>query len=337
MNMNYTNKEKKILSELNRLLPNIEFGLSRAGTEKAVNSSHYFISPQFTSLFGSEYFYKETPTFIHFSTLFGIEGILTTKNIRLYNINNLTDPREYSFAGNVITIDSKYKKDAKDNLFLLSMCNTDLLQGSTEIEFNMWRLYGDNGKGVAIELSFDKSSLINWVDYFLSSVQYGAESRTKLKELNNLLSRYNAAKPKVSIDLGQIACFHKSRLFGLEKEIRLLYDNRIHRVAGARTYKDQNDNITSPNIKIDITKSTLTDREIKYLELPIYNNKFVPVYDENPIPIPKIERIILGYHYNDNFLKVAKYIESICETNLGYKPKIIKSRLTNYYHDLSSS
>ena len=313
--MKYTNKEKIIVDQINKLLPSVTIHSSRAGTKKAVNESHYFIPPENKYLVNSEYYYKDTLKFIHFTSLFGIEGIIESKNIRLYNLNNLNDPREYSFAGNAITFNNVNKKDAKDNLFLLSMCNTELLSEGIENEFNMWRLYGDNGKGVAIELSFEDNSLENWVDYFLSSVQYGAASRTKLLELSSLLKEYSSSKPKVSIDLGQIVCFYKAKLFWLEKEIRLLFDNRKIKTVGATKYKDKDGNETSPIIKIDITKSSFVEKEIKYLELPIYHTDFKAIFENYPIPVPKITRIILGYQYHESFKKVHDFIQNICLGN----------------------
>ncbi len=49
--------------------------------------------------------------------------------------------------------------------------------------------------------------------------------------------------------------------------------------------------------------------------------------------MPKIERIILGYLYNETFKKVSGQLTKLCENRLGYVPKIEKSRLTKYYYD----
>ena len=137
----------------------------------------------------SEYFYKDNLNFIHFTNLYALQSIISNKNLRLYNLHNFNDPREYSFAGNLLSFNAENKQDAKDNFFLLSMCHSEILSSRTPtgIEFNMWRLYGNNGKGLAIELNFDGSQPISWKDYFLGNVHYGASSKTNLKELNKLL------------------------------------------------------------------------------------------------------------------------------------------------------
>ena len=70
----------------------------------------------------------------------------------------------------------------------------------------------------------------------------------------------------ISTDLGQIVCFHKSRLFKLEQEIRLLFDNRKKKLLSATSYSFNNE-ITSPILKSDISKPLKAQNEIKYLEL----------------------------------------------------------------------
>lgn len=332
--MKQTPKEKKIISEISRLLPNVTINSTRAGNQKQVHSARFFIPPENKYLSNSEYFFKGKLSFIHFTNLFAIQSIISERNIRLYNLQNLTDPREYSFAGNLITFNNENKIDAQDNLFLLSMCQPQLLINSPEIEFNMWRLYGSNGQGIAIELSYEENKSINWKDYFLSDVQYGASSKTMLKELSKLLKQLDSEKPQVSVDLGQIVCFHKSSLYKLEQETRLLFDARKLKDVGHSTYKNKDGEITSPIINTDILKSSVGTKQVKYLELPIYHKKFVPVYENSPIPIPKIERIILGYQYKSNFKKVATQLTDLCQKRLGYIPKIEKSRLTKYYHDI---
>jgi hypothetical protein len=332
--MQQTIKETEIITEINRLIPNVKINSTRTGNEKQVYSAHFFIPPENKYLSKSEYFFKGKLNFIHFTNLFAIQSIISERNLRLYNLHNLNDPREYSFAGNLITFNKENKIDAQDNFYLLSMCQPELLTNSTEIEFNMWRLYGSNGQGIAIELSYAECPPLEWKDYFLSTVQYGTESKTKLKELSKLLRQLDNAKPQVRVDLGQIICFHKSRLFKLEGETRLLFDARKIKVVGNSRYKSKDGDITSPSIKTDILKSSVGTKEIKYLELPIFHEKFVPVYDNNAIPIPKIERIILGYQFNDNFKKVATHLADLCKQRLGYIPKIEKSRLTKYYHDI---
>ena len=332
--MTSTKKERIIIDTVTRLIPNVTIKPYRAFDKDGVNYARFFIPPQNKYLSNSEYLYSEKLNFIHFTNLFALQSIITDRNLRLYNLHNLNDPREYSYAGDMLTFNDENKKDAKDNFYLLSMCRTNLVTSrkTTDTEFNMWRLYGNNGHGIAIELNFDESPPIHWNDYFLSEVYYGTTSRTKLKELNKLLLELESEIPTVRVDLGQIVCFHKSRLFKLEQEIRLLFDSRKMNINQLTTCIS-NGEVISPITKTDISKSSIAENEIKYLELPIYHTKFKAISKEGAIPIPKIERIILGYQFQKNFEKVATHLKDLCEKRLGYLPKIEKSRLTKWYHD----
>jgi hypothetical protein len=331
--MEKSKKEINILASINQLLPGVKISPLRLGNEKNVELIHYFISPNNSDLSQSEYFYKKRLSFVHFTNLYAIQSIISERNIRLYNLNNLNDPREYSFAGDLNFFNHKNKKTAKENMYLLSMCEQNILtKNSTEIEFNLWRLYGDNGFGAAIILSFEINQPINWKDYFLSVVHYGASSRAKLIELNDLLKELEKETPEISVDLGQIVSFHKSKLYSLEQEIRLLFDNRDKNIFSATQFRDSKNILTSPIIRTDIAKSTKMNKNIRYLELPIYYNSYEPISIYNKIPIPKIECIILGYQYSRPSNIIGK-LQSLCFEKLDYLPRVEKSRLTRYYHD----
>lgn len=331
--MKVTDKEHRIQAEFQKLLPGIIVHPARSGNNDTVNYSHYSIHPENLNLIESKYSYKGKLKFIHFSSLFAIQSILTNKNIRLYNLHNLNDPREYSFAGDLVTFNSKNKEDAKRNMYLLSMCKTDILSGPAEYEYNMWRLYGQNGSGVCIQFDFSLNPQKEWRDYFLSEIFYGAKARKNLKEVSKLLAKYENETPKTVIDLGQIVTFHKSNLYKLEKEVRLLFDCREKKTAQASIYSDRMENQTSPIIDSDITKSVSLNKEIKYLELPIYHIDFKEIYTPNKIPIPKIEKLILGHSYKDNFDEVAIRLSTLAEKSLGYKIKVELSRMAKYYYD----
>jgi hypothetical protein len=332
-----TEKEVDINKEIKRLLTNITIGSVREANGPSVNFCHYFISPENKNLNNSEYFYKEKPNFLHFTSLIALESIITNGHVRLYNLHNLNDPREFSFAGNLLTVSDSGRKEAKDNFFLLSMCKTETVTSkvSTQNEFNIWRLYGDAGKGVSIEFSFSQNPAIDWVDYHLSSVYYGSESKTKLKLIHSFIKKHENNAPLITLDFSSLACFHKSKLFGLESEVRLLFDFRKHKAVGATTHHDKEGKIFSPIVRLDISKSAFLDKEVKYLELPIFNSTSTPPFNSPKIPLPKIERIILGYQYKDNFIKVSEHFTQLCKEKLGYVPKIVSSRLTKYYHELS--
>jgi len=95
--MKKTAKEKRIINEINRLLPSVTINSARGGNIDEVNQAHFFIPPANKYLEHSEYFYKGRLHFIHFTNLIAIQSIITDRNLRLYNLRNLNDPREFSW------------------------------------------------------------------------------------------------------------------------------------------------------------------------------------------------------------------------------------------------
>jgi hypothetical protein len=328
-------KERLIVDEIYKMIPVIAG--QRIGNAKQVSGAFYTPSNQYRDLEGSKYYHKGPYRFIHFTTLAATQSIISERIVRLYNLHNLNDPREFSFAGNQIASTPEVKKEARDNLYLISMCNSSLLsrKDSSHVEFNMWRLYGDNGNGIAIEFDFEHKefSPMEWKDYFIGKLHYGDPSRKEIKKLGGLIKKLENIKPKVIVDLGQIICFRKSKLYELEEEVRLLFDARNDKGIGVTKFTDANGIDVSPKIKPDISKSASKKADVKYLELPIYHANHTPVWAPSLIPVPKITRITLGYQYADSKSVKAQLID-LCENSLGYIPKIIDSRLTKFYHDI---
>ncbi len=331
--MEQTNKEKLIKERFKKIFPQMKLIEKREGNDKSVERTFYSIFPDNNNFRGSRYYFKSKGKFLHFTSLLAIEAIIKSKKIRMYNINSMKDPREFSYAGNIFSFNKKNNVDAKTNLFLLSMCSDKILSSKKSEEFNMWRLYGDNGDGVCVELDFNMNPASNWRDYHLSEVYYGLKPKLELKKVNLLLKDYEDEKPKIEIDLGQLAAFHKTILYEPEKEVRLLFDGRLTKGILSREFRDSNKNISSPIIEADIAKSLKLKREVNYLELPIYHKGFQPLFDPNSIPVPKINKIILGYSYDDSFKKMKSQLMKIVKANLGHEVEIEQSRLTSVYNE----
>jgi hypothetical protein len=137
----------------------------------------------------------------------------------------------------------------------------------------------------------------------------------------------------VKIDLGKLLPFHKSKMFSLEKEVRIINDRR-QKIPGTSSQIWYDQNVDSfPKIKSDIQKLVEKKNNIQYLTIPIFRNG---IEEYNPeIPVLKIERIIIGYNYLDDELANLIYcITDLCKDNIGYVPEIECTRLRNYYLDL---
>ena len=333
--MTIEDKIKKFDDALLKLFPGIDTDFLQSGYGKNGNidwqNIQFHIPSNNSNLAKSPYFY-ENKSLLHFSNIYSLSSILQEKNIRFYNLHNLNDPREFTFASNVFNINEDLIQDSKDNIFTMSFCEIEILKKSTS-EFNMWRLYGDKGKGVALVFKIVNDPK-EWEDFHVSKIIYGTSERFKFVKLLNLLNELNQNLPRLEVDFGKILAFHKSRLFELEKEVRIIFDKREKRIGmQSKTVSNKTKQIF-PIIKSDLAKLVDNTSNIKYLKLPIFsegNNNY-----DSEIPLLKIEQIILGYNFVDQIPEIKEHIRQLCDEQLGYKPKIIQTRLKDYYWDIAN-
>ncbi len=262
-------------------------------------------------------------------------SILQERSLRLYNLRNLNDPREFVFASNLLLANEKKIEDAKDNLFIMSFCESNILKNLSS-EFNMWRLYGQQGKGLGIVFSIANEPE-NWNDFHLSKVYYGTNERSNFKKLLDELENLNNEGQVFDIDLGKICAFHKSNLFKPEMEVRILFDKRILRTGKHSRTTTHQGKLVFPIIKSDLFKVIENKDKVRFLQIPIYHNELrqnngndILVSTDLETPLLKIEEIIIGYDFQ-KIEEITDIIGQLCANHLGYKPKIKQTRLTGYY------
>lgn len=326
-------KIEKFKSGLLDLFPglnttHLKYGNEMSGKE-VWNNIHFNIPPDNKNLVKSPYFYKP-PAVVHFSNIFALNSILQERTVRLYNLHNLNDPREFTFASKVFNLRSELIEDARDNLYLISFCEQKILNSTTD-EFNMWRLYGQNGRGLAIVFSIANDP-INWRDFHISKVIYGADQRQKFVKLLDLIDQLNQTTPHINVDFGKLCAFHKSKMFSIEKEVRIVFDRREKRSGmGNRTVSFQGRTVF-PIIKQDLYKLVENRHNIRYLRLPLFHKNG---HDYAPeVPLLKIDQIIIGYNFTNEVPKLIDDLKDLCEEQLGYVPIIKQTRLKNYYWDI---
>lgn len=334
--MTTNQKIKRFTETVQSLFPGLNTShLSYGNTvkEKAVwNHFHFNIPPQNSSLINSPYFYNRKSV-VHFTSIPALSSILKENVIRLYNLHTLNDPREFTFASKIFKLNKTIIDDAKDNLFLMSFCERGILKKSSE-EFNMWRLYGLQGKGVAIVFSIANNPA-EWSDFHFSKVIYGSVNRGNFGELFKILEELNQDRPTIDIDFGKLYAFHKSKLFQPETEVRLLFDRRMKRAGmGGRTVT-RKDKLLFPIIKSDLFKLIESKDKIRYLQIPIHSKDIKESDAETPIL--KIDEIIIGYNFEKEAQQIIEIIEQLCLDTIGYKPKVKQTRLSKFYWDIDNS
>lgn len=329
--MKLSKKEILIENYLKEKFPRIEFKKMTAGdSNKSVPNYIQYQIYSNTDLIDSKYFYNAKKEFIHFTKLDSIKSIISSCQFRLYNMYNMNDPREYSFANKDFQKLIKDREDPKENLFLMSMCKPKVLSGDSGLEFNMWRLYSNDGEGIALKIGFERTNNYLWEDFYLSEVYYGSEERNILYEAYKFVNKNEIKHPSASIDFSQIAGFHKPKFYHLENEVRLLADYREFKVHGSKTFNTDDGERLFPIIKRDIEKSKLFP--VKFLELPIYSKIHSQnIYDISTIPFPTIKEVIIGHKHKDNFEKLSNELKILCLKHLGYLPIIKMSRISKWF------
>lgn len=291
---------------------------------------------------GSDYFLNpEGKQFVHFTSFDKIKEIISTNKLRLYDLNYADDPHEIVFTMKSTGVNfNKYNiresnkyHEFKSRLFSISFCAFPL---NDDDEHNMWRLYGNDGKGIGLVFSFcndckkwdyfnlskiyyDKSTKIieafSKHKIFFENLNAGEEYRNKIDETNLLLN------------ILQLFAFHKHSIYSSENEFRLLYRFNRHFLQRKSLRK--------------IFTINKRNKLSSYIELSLSNKKNEePDLDniKETIPFIKIEKLFLGYRYSDKekeeIEKVIREVYAYNDDNHNYgsfPPKVEITSLKEKY------
>ena len=268
---------------------------------------------------GTNYEYKGDGKFLHFTTLFGLKGILDSGFLRMSEFGNLSDDKEINFASKIFENSTLFKFEnekyewIKENIFCLSMCESN---ESTKRDDFMWEVYADKGKGVVIEFELTKKNPRKFV---LGKIQYGDEKLNTLIRLKELAEVYILENPNFfpnnfSELLLELLSFHKVRRYEIENEVRLLLK------VDKPKYVDHD--------LESIYKDINTKQEVKYFNKLFLKNRHpfldfnYPLSDEkdavfNEFPQIEIKNIILGYNLSID--KKVDLMDFFNKFNTDYK------------------
>ena len=236
--------------------------------------------------------------FIHYTSIPSAMNILNSGKIRLYNCLNLNDPSEIKYLLDKSPIDfsedeiEKYKHDH----FILS---GSLYESENDEDFSLWRLYGDNGRGVALVFEINEN-VKNWMNIYLQKVSYeGAQNSSGVNEYLNFHKAFNDKyklfenKPDF---FSLLATGVKKEIWSVEKEFRIVVKN-----INPQSYKGYKNNpLISKSLNYELKPS---GKFVSYVELPLNLND----YQSNKIESPITNKEVDSIDYVPN-LKVKKVI-----------------------------
>ena len=269
---------------------------------------------------GSDYYYSNN-TIIHFTSFKVLLSIINDGALRLYNLHNSNDEKEYSYASQ--TLENIYKMQnfnesnlnsfidkIKEYSFILSCTSHDSLNKS-----NFWEKYGDGNKGVAIEFEIINNSE-DWEYFYISKVHYD-----KLKVFEKLKKEWEDLQTKnphlsYQISLDQFLSLHKSKSWSEENEIRILtIFPDIHKEPfKERIYNDFKP--TKPTYKIKYFKLPLCDKTGKYIEKSINDRS---EFFWSLIPKLRISNIYFGpdFPMNEGLRKFQEELKYYIATKMN--------------------
>lgn len=274
-----------------------------------------FENKLFVALLG-EYNKDEIVRYVPFSSLF---RTLNDQTVGMVSLVGMNDMSECYYADRYLVKDENLNKNNDSSLSILPaertlLNNTYILscnEDSMRDDLTMWRLYGDDCKGVCIKFLIDKQRLKNDKSFILAPVSYGegVDKHIKLDFMKQLLS--------ASVD-GKKLCFDtwcywkhffKDFRYAIEKEVRLLYTGKG---CGKRSW------ILTSGTDIPCTIS-------------VFNIRVLPSYSSD-FPLT-VNEVIVGSKCSDIEQKRMQLTELIKERERGFDKGfavVCSSTIDNY-------
>lgn len=187
----------------------------------------------------------EPKSLCRYTTLNGLFLTLKDKKNCMCSLTCMNDKGEISYADKYIHYGvyaySPQIIDENNDSFILSCCDVDKVDDLT-----MWRLYGDQGKGVCLEYNIDSTKVDN-ERFFLAPVSYGVE-KNKHPQLDFIknINQWEKNGWRFKLKRWQIwKHFFKSYLFMDEHEFRLLFFPSVDDERNLRWIMDSTNSIVS--------------------------------------------------------------------------------------------
>lgn len=328
---------KELENKILELYPSFKFGhSSRTTIDGNITNQQYEFHISQDSIRDTEYGASVLGKYIHYTSLNSFCEIINSGELRLFNLNNLNDPNEFDHLIREfnLKLDSGLIRFFKQRLFVSSFCRYSESVGD---DFNLWRLYGDNGHGVGIVFEVINND-DDWDSILLGNVIYDSTNSCSKKIIeavalaNEYLSKGLDRIPKL---LAQLLLYHKKNIWSIENEARLsiFYDHN-----GYCQEKDLENAIFKGSLKTFVKPNGIISDCISFpLEEKInkeWRGKFSDeVFDMlmRRILRIRIDKVILGYGFNEVVMNsIKEYCMHLCSAKWNKFISYEKSRLLDY-------
>lgn len=250
----------------------------------------------------------------HYTALASLDTILTKDGVKLWatRYGFLNDKREFVWANQVIQPELKKIAEQNGEVFDSEHRVHPYTVSFAELEndMTMWRLYGNDGKGVCLSFDINEMDIRPENSMAHMAVVYTDEKNIRETiELAHRIYQQEYANERIADNYREIATFIKHKDYEAEKEYRVVkfvYDG--FSIDGATGLIKDYDEFSD---EVEFRKRG--DTLVPYIELTF--------------PKASLRRIYIGY--DCNYESVKQSIELL--TNLrGYDVEITKPSINNY-------
>ncbi len=204
--------------------------------------------------------------FYRYGGLSLVHYLVNAKTIGFSGLTGMNDVSEVEYVESYSKIlSSPYRFD---NSKLLADLNSKFIMCASKLEdnLNQWRLYGDDAKGVCLEM---KAHHNNSTDFYIKAVSYGKKVKHELNGNTDFINRHFEldileAFQKVLFDkylftypfksLETWKHFFKSYEYAVEQEIRVLYINKASNTSEPKWILTNSHSILNPLMAIQYDK-----------------------------------------------------------------------------------
>ena len=288
---------------------------------------------------------NDTYEIIHYTSLHAFLEIINSQSIRMYNCNNMNDLKEIEHGLSQMNFqyDEEWLKKIKRNHFILSSSRYDKKEGDN---FNMWRLYGQNGMGIGLVFEVPKK-IENWKNISINEVEYTSKNTiSKTKQFLDFHKKFQESyqlfenTPRI---IPLLASFHKDEIWSMENETRLV----AHCPYNEYTFEAENNifNNYTPILPSSLSHTISSNgKPVAYVQMPIsrkiIDDKIKPEWSQeikvnvlNNHPYLQLKSIIIGPQlYNSpKYFELNKLINYTVVNKLGTNLNIQNSKFNDLY------
>ncbi len=183
----------------------------------------YDLKLDIDSIFDCATDYKPTTNrFVHFTSLAALNSILSEQGLRLYNLHNVEDTKEYRLIAKEFDVSEFQLNLLKARVYICSLSPSSILDSDEVLWY--WRKFGNDGMGCAIE--FEIEDPIQALSHIkLANVLYSKPDISGFLSANIAFEKRHNRKTDLKSLIHLQACLHKNECYKIEKEVRLFYED----------------------------------------------------------------------------------------------------------------